>query len=119
LCRLNFWHEKQIASTSEITINVVIFKVFNKFGGDRPLVDDILILFTDGTAHDLPLAHEMASALKSRGIKILGIAAGKKEQVRNVRGELEEMVTDKKDIITVDFPDLASYATKLLRITCD
>ena len=83
------------------------------------MVDDILILFTDGTAHDLPLAHEMASALKSRGIKILGIAAGKKEQVRNVKGELEEMVTNKKDIITVDFPDLASYATKLLRITCD
>ncbi|XP_046857342.1 collagen alpha-6(VI) chain-like isoform X3 [Xenia sp. Carnegie-2017] len=93
-------------------------EVFNKHGGDRPLVNDTLILMTDGQAHDLSLAHQMADALKSRRIKILGVAAGKLEQIKHFKDELEEMVTSKDDIITVDFVDLATYATKLLRITC-
>ena len=95
------------------------FQVFNKYGGDRPLVDDTLILLTDGNAHDLDLAHEMANAMKSRNIKILGVAAGKEKQVEKFKPELEQMVTNKNDIISVDFPDLATFATKLLRVTCD
>ena len=61
----------------------------------------------------------MADAMKSRNIKILGVAAGKESQIEQFRGELEDMVTNKEDIISVDFPDLATYATKLLRVTCD
>ncbi len=83
------------------------------------MVDDILILLTDGNAHDLQLAHQMADAMKSRDIKIVGIAAGKKEKVEQFKVELEGMVTNKDDIISVDFPDLATFATKILRITCD
>lgn len=74
---------------------------------------------TDGNAHDLPLAHEMADAMKSRGIKILGVAAGTEKKVRKFKTELEEMVTNKEDIISVNFKDLATFATKLLRVTCD
>ena len=99
--------------------HAVIFKVFNKYGGDRPLVDDILVLFTDGNAHDLPLARDMATAMKNRKIKIVGIAAGTKDRVRQFKGELENLVTNREDIISVDFPDLATFATKLLRLTCD
>ena len=95
------------------------FQVFNKYRGDRPLVNDTLILFTDGNAHDLRLAHEMADAMKSRNIKIVGVAAGSEEEVERFKPELEEMVTNKNDIISVDFPDLATFATKLLRVTCD
>ena len=61
----------------------------------------------------------MADAMKSRDIKIVGVAAGKETEVRKFIGELEGMVTNKDDIISVNFHDLATFATKLLRITCD
>ena len=67
----------------------------------------------------MPLARVMADEMKNRKIRIVGIGAGSDSNVKEFKSELEGMASSKEDVITVNFPDLVSFATKLLQVTCD
>lgn len=74
---------------------------------------------TDGNAHDLMLARVMADKMKERGIRIVGIAAGPEQKVQEFRKELEGIASSKKNVFTVNFLELATFSTELLKVTCE
>ena len=91
----------------------------NHEGGDRPGVDDVLILFTDGYAHDLRLALTEAELLKKNGVRIITIAAGEKDNIDHFRKELQIMASDPvTDALTVDFKDISNFANEVIPVIC-
>ena len=91
----------------------------NPLDGDRPGVQNVLIIFSDGNAHDLSVALEQAEILKARGVRVITIGAGVKADVREFEDELKQMSSNPEtDFLTVDFGDLSSFANKAFPLIC-
>ena len=87
--------------------------------GDRPGVKDVLIIFTDGNAHDLRVALEQAEVIKSRGVRVITIGAGMKRSIWKFEDELKKMCTDPEhDFMMVDFKDLSGFANEAFPLIC-
>jgi hypothetical protein len=95
-------------------------KVFTGTNGDRPDVNDTLILFTDGDAHDLNTALEQAEILKNKGVRIITIGAGKEESVRSFKPILIKMASSPGYAMTVNFEklDFSDFVEKVTKIVC-
>ena len=77
--------------------------MFNTSGPDRPSIDDTLLLFADGRAHDQKVMFEEAEKLKANGVKILSVGYGTNITLTNFKTNLIKMATNKKDTFIVDF----------------
>ena len=93
-------------------------KVFSGGRGDRPGVDDIVVVFTDGNAHDIKVAREQADILKSKGVLVMTIGAGKKSEVKLFEKELSDMASSPEYAMTVDFDQLEYFAEKAFPLVC-
>ena len=83
---------------------IFIVHVFTGIGGNRPEADNLVVIFTDGEAHDAAEAKEDAEILKKRGVRILGIGAG--PYLSRFISELEQMVSGPEDLFTFTFKNL-------------
>ena len=78
---------------------------------------NILILFTDGSAHRFSLAKRQATELKSKGTRIIGIGAGEKVDNR-VFGQIRQIVSSEKDAHKSKFDELSGIVDDLLDVVC-
>ena len=85
-------------------------------GDDRPEVEDILIVFTDGATRDQRVAVKYADKMKQRGVHIIGIAAGSKRE--DFKGQLEEIASSPDDLFMVEFDQLQDVIHKLVNKVC-
>jgi lysine/ornithine N-monooxygenase len=93
-----------------------LLQVFNGTGVDRPRVPNILILFTDGLAHDIRLAYRQASELKAKNTRIIVIGAGKRKN--EVFHQINSMATSREDAHKSDFDQLSGIVDDLLDVVC-
>lgn len=91
-------------------------QIFTGKGGDRPDVPNILIVFTDGSAHDIHLAYTQANELKQRGTRIIGIAAG--NDVERFYYQLKRLVSRTEDAHRSKFDQLSGIVDDLLDVVC-
>ncbi|XP_028415528.1 collagen alpha-6(VI) chain-like isoform X2 [Dendronephthya gigantea] len=94
--------------------------IFNHRNGDRPDVADVLIIFTDGEAHDFEVAKKHAQEMKKRNIRIITIAAGpdaKNPKAALVK-QMEALASDPLNVYTVDFSELNDIVDRLIDIDC-
>ena len=83
-------------------------------------MENILLIFTDGNAHDLRVALRQSEVLKSRGVRVITIGAGVKRDIRLFEDELKQMCTDPgRDFLMVDFKDLSGFANEAFPLFCD
>lgn len=80
------------------------FQVFTGSGYDRPDAKDLVIVFTDGQAHDAKEANEYSAILKRNGVRILGIGAG--PYLNRFISELEQIASDPGSVFTFTFGNL-------------
>lgn len=92
------------------------FKVFTIEGDDRPEVEDILIVFTDGATRDQSVAVKYANKMKQRGIQIIGIAAGPKR--KEFKGQVEAIASSPEDVFMVEFDQLQGFIYTLVNKVC-
>ena len=104
----SFW-----ASTKD---NILLHQVFTVEGDDRPQVEDILIVFTDGWTRDQTVAVKYAEKMKARNVHIIAIAAGPSR--RDFKGQLEEIASTPSDVLMVEFDELQNLISKLVNKVC-
>lgn len=92
------------------------YKVFTVVGDDRPEVDDILIVFTDGATRDQRVAVRYADKMKARNVHIIGIAAGPKRH--EFKHQVEEIASTPEDVYMVEFDDLEAMLFRLVNNVC-
>ncbi|XP_028404925.1 matrilin-2-like [Dendronephthya gigantea] len=93
-------------------------EVFTGLYGDRPYIPDMLIIFTDGNAHDLRIARRQAAFLKEKGIFIITIGAGTERSIQKFKQELIDMASGPEYAFTVDFEQLEFFAEKAFPLVC-
>ena len=93
-------------------------QVFTGQHGDRPGIPDIIILFTDGNAHDIRIARKQAKILREKGVLVITIGAGTKESLRSFEQELIDMASSPEYALTVDFDQLEYFAEKAFPLFC-
>ena len=80
----------------------------------------MLIVFTDGQAHDFKIAQRHAEEMKKRNIKIITIAAGpdaKNPKAKLVK-QMEAIASDPLNVYRVDFSELNDIVDRLIDIDC-
>ena len=85
-------------------------------GDDRPEVQDILIVFTDGATRDQNVAMKHADLMKARNVSIIGIAAGPKR--REFKYQVEEIASSPDDVYLVEFDQLENLIHTLVNKVC-
>lgn len=98
--------------------NIVIFQIFNHRSGDRPNAQDVLIIFTDGRAHDFNIALKHAKAMRSRNVHIIAIAAGHEAKDPKLLKQLKQIVSDPLEVYTSEFSELTDIIDRLIDIDC-
>jgi hypothetical protein len=80
----------------------------------------VLILFTDGQAHDFSIARKHAVLMKKRNIRIITIAAGPdaKNPKAKLVEQMEALATDPLNVYKVDFSELNDIVDRLIDIDC-
>ena len=80
----------------------------------------MLILFTDGHAHDFSLAKIHAEKMKKRNIRIITIAAGPdaKNPKAKLVEQMEAIASDPLNVYRVDFSELNDIVDRLIDIDC-
>ena len=78
----------------------------------------MLILFTDGRAHDFKLALKHAKAMRSRNIHIITIAAGQEAKNPKLLDQLKQIVNDPLEVYTSEFSELTDIVDRLIDIDC-
>ena len=91
-------------------------QIFNGKGVDRAGVPNILILFTDGLAHDFQLARTVSKELKRKGTRIVAIGAGRK--AGEVFRQIKELASSKQDAHKSNFNELSGIVDDLLDVVC-
>ena len=82
-------------------------------GYHRPDAKDLIVIFTDGQAHDAYEAKQYAASMKKMGVKILGIGAG--HHLSRFISDLEEMSSGPENVFTFSFANLnESVAQKIV-----
>lgn len=85
-------------------------------GDDRPEVEDILIVFTDGATRDQSVAIKHADLMKARKVHIIGIAAGPKRL--EFKPQVEEIASSPEDVFMVEFDQLENLIFQLVNRVC-
>lgn len=85
-------------------------------GDDRPEVEDVLIVFTDGATRDQSVAMKHADLMKARGVHIIGIAAGPKRL--EFKYQVEEIASSSDDVFMVEFDQLENLIYTLVNKVC-
>ena len=80
--------------------------MFTRTGGARPDVEDMLIVFTDGTSHEPKQMEENAKILKDKGVRIIAIGAAQTVSEINMEEELLKIAPNKTDVILTSFDKL-------------
>ena len=91
-------------------------QIFNGTGVDRPGVPNILILFTDGLAHDIRLAYRQAEELKRKGTRIIAIGAGR--EASKVFEQIKRVASREEDAHKSNFDKLSGIVDDLLDVVC-
>ena len=78
----------------------------------------MLVLFTDGRAHDIDIAKEHAKRMKERNIRIVAIGAGEKANDPELVEHLESIATSQLDVYTSEFSQLTNIVDRLIDIDC-
>lgn len=103
-----------------VFLQYAMLQIFNHRNGDRPDVADVLIIFTDGEAHDFEIAKKHAQEMKKRNIRIITIAAGpdaKNPKAALVK-QMEALASDPLSVYNVDFSELNDIVDRLIDIDC-
>jgi hypothetical protein len=79
-------------------------------------VPNILILFTDGLAHDIRLAYDQAEDLKKKGTRLIVIGAGKR--ANEVFEQIKRMASREEDAHQSKFDQLSGIVDDLLDVVC-
>ena len=90
--------------------------MFIKSGGDRPEVEDVLLVFTDGNARKKDLTIKYATFLKQRGVRIVAIGAG--DEFSGFKDELTKIASSPEDVKIVRFEDLINIVVDVLDEVC-
>ena len=87
-------------------------------GDDRPDVDNVVIVITDGVATDQDKAISQAGLMKKQGAKILAIGVGPEKHQK----ELEEVVSNpvsRNAMWVENFDDIAEYIDRIKTSACE
>ena len=109
-------YQKGTSTFTGNALKIVDEQVFTITGDDRPEVEDILIVFTDGATRDQSVAVRYANKMKARGVRIIGIAAGPRRE--EFKGQLEEISSSPDDLFMVEFDQLQSVIHTLVNKVC-
>ena len=92
-------------------------QIFTGKNGDRPYAENIMILLTDGIAHDIEKAYDEAKKMKIKknGVRVVTIAAGTNVSVKN----LEKIASRKEDLLEVQYSDFSEFAEKAISVVCN
>lgn len=93
-------------------------QIFTGRNGDRPHVDDVMILVADGGAHDKVQALENAVKLKKAGVQIVTIYIPNKSDDKEAKELLKEIASSPKDFHTSNFDELKYIAADLVKVVC-
>lgn len=90
-------------------------KVFIGRGGDRSEIENVLVIFSDGNAHDITEAYRAADSMKDKNIRIIATTVS---EYGYVREELLRIASSPKYAISIELSNTAHYAKKLVSIIC-
>ena len=92
-------------------------QIFTGKNGDRPYAENILILLTDGKAHDIEKAYKEAKKMKTEKnrVRVVTIAAGANVSVKN----LKKIASRKEDLLKVQYSDFHGFAEKVTSVVCN
>ena len=79
----------------------------------------MIITLTDGRASDQKTALEEATALKRKGVQIIGVAAGTQLNIDRFIDQLHAIVGDKSLVFTTSFDALDTIIDSITKSTCD
>ena len=86
--------------------------------GDRPNVPDILVVLSDGQAHDQKLALQQADLMKKSGVTILCIGVGKPRTVQSFLNQLKKLASKPSYVFKCEFNALTTIENVLASKMC-
>ncbi|XP_028413996.1 collagen alpha-1(XIV) chain-like [Dendronephthya gigantea] len=90
-------------------------EVFNGQAGDRSTVENVLVIFSDGRAHDISRAYREAGYMKEKDVRIIATAVSDSGYIPE---ELRRLATHRKDVLAIDLSNSAHYAKELASMIC-
>ena len=90
-------------------------KVFNGNNGDRSAIENVLVIFSDGRAHDITTAFREANIMKERNVRIIAMTVSEYGDVPN---NLRKLATRPEYAISIKFSNTAQSAKKLVSMIC-
>lgn len=102
-----------------VCVNEVLFillQVFTGTDGDRPEVDDILVVLMNGLTLDAAIASEYSEKLKVRGVRIIAVAMG--TETESFEDQIELMASGLQDMLKTPFDFLNEVGNYVLSGVC-
>ena len=78
----------------------------------------MLVLFSDGEAHDQSKAVRVAREMKAKGVAILSVAIGKGQTVNKLMEQLQQISSKKEYTFKSNFNALATIEGSLVKDMC-
>jgi hypothetical protein len=90
-------------------------QVFNGYNGDRSAVENVLVIFSDGRAHDIRTAYREANYMKERNIRIITMVVS---EYGDVPDNLRRLASVPKYAISIKLSNAVQSAKKLVSMIC-
>lgn len=94
-------------------------QVFNGARGDRVGIRDVLILLTDGEAHETDDAIREAGMLKDDDVSIISIGVGQGENNESFFNLLKGMASNPEYVFKVSFSELDTILDGVIKAACE
>lgn len=94
----------------------ILLQVFTGTDGDRPEVDDILVVLMNGLTLDAAIASEYSEKLKVRGVRIIAVAIG--TETESFEDQIELMASGLQDMLKTPFDFLNEVGNYVLSGVC-
>lgn len=76
----------------------------------------MLVIFSDGRAHDITTAYREADSMKERNVRIIAMTVNEHGYVSE---KLRRLATNPKYAISIEMSNTAYYAKKLVSLICE
>ena len=95
---------------------LTLSQVFTGTDGDRPDVNDILVVLMNGRTTDAAVVSEYAEKLKVRGVRIIAVAMG--TETESFEDQIELMASGVRDMLSTSFDYLNEIGNYVLSGVC-